>query len=193
QMRILATDGTFIFDRSVGGSAEGVLRVGGVDGWRPFLAVTLPDSVPVEGSDELFSLQRASINKAELYLVSLNGPDPPFAADQLFFTTTYQLAGDFTVLGAKTPVSNIVFGSDVSIDPDSLQAGDLVTIDVTFLVQRWVEQLDGSTASPVRLSIRALPEATTFGYWDFGAADGDPQFRPTLRIVFTPPTEFLLP
>ncbi len=193
QLRILASDGTFIFDRSVGGPAEGVLRVGGVDGWRPFLDVTLPDSVPVEGSDERVSLRRATINKALLYLISRDAPDPPFAADQLFFTVTFELAGDFTVIGAKTPVGDIVFGSDAAVDPDSLQAGDPVTIDITFLLQRWVEQATAGTVLPLRLSIRASPEATTFGYWDFGAGDGDPDFRPSLRVVFTPPTEFLLP
>ena len=35
-----------------------------------------------------------------------------------------------------------------------------------------------------------FPEGTTFGYWNFGAVDGDPAFRPIFRIVFTPAREF---
>lgn len=193
EFRVFATDGTFIFDRTQEGSSAGITRVAGVDGWRAFTEIVLPDSVEVEGVDGKVLLRGATINKAQVFLVSRDPPDPPFAADQTFFTTSYDLVDDFTVLGAKTPVGNRIFGSDLQIDVDSLVAGDTLALNLTGHVQQWaLEPLD-SIALPLRFTLRALPEATTFGYWEFGAADGEPQFRPVLRIVFTQRTEFLLP
>jgi hypothetical protein len=193
EFRVFATDGTFIFDRMQEGSTAGIARVGGVDGWRAYTEIVLPDSVDVEGVDGKVLLRGATINKAQVFLVSHDPPDPPFAADQVIFTTSYDLVDDFTVLGAKTPVGNRIFGSDLQVDVDSLVAGDTLALNLTGRIQQWaLEPLD-SIALPVRFTLRALPEATTFGYWEFGGADDEPQFRPVLRIVFTQRTEFLLP
>ncbi|NIR46147.1 MAG: hypothetical protein GWN99_17100 [Gemmatimonadetes bacterium] len=193
RLSVLATDGTFIFDAPAVGSAAGVLRVGGVEGWRSFLSITVPDSLPVEGTGELESVRGATINRADLFLISRPPPDPPFAADQNFFATAYTLVDDFTVLGAKTPVGRLLAGSDAELQVDSLMAGDTIAMNITRRVQTWADLPDDSVAPPLRLSIRGLFEATTFGFWEFGAADGDPAYAPVLRIVFTPPTEFTLP
>lgn len=193
ELRVLATDGTFIFDRTAAGAPAGVLRVGGIDGYRIFMDVVIPDSIPVEGSNEKSLLRGATINKAELFLVSLSAPEVPFGAEVPFFITAYDLADDFTIIGPKTPVGGLLFGTDVDIIPDSLQAGDTLAINLTGRIQTWADTPADSTLLPVRIVIRALPEATTFGFWEFGAADGDPAFRPVLRVVFTRPTEFPLP
>ncbi len=192
RVEVPATDRTFIFDAPAVGSASGVLRVGGVQGWRSFLSITVPDSLPVEGTGELEAVRGATINKADLLLMSRPPPAPPFAADS-FTATVFTLVDDFTVLGPKTPVGGLVVGSNVEIETDSLVAGDTIAFDITRRVQAWADVPGDSIAPPLRLSIRGLFEATTFGFWEFGAADGDPQFTPVLRIVFTRPTEFILP
>jgi hypothetical protein len=183
---------TYIFDRSAVPPAVGLLRVGGVEGWRAFSELILPDSVPVEGSSERALLRDAIINKAELLLRSLGPPAAPFGSEARFDATAFELVGDFTLLGAKTPVGNEVIGARFSVEPDSLAAGATVSVDLTGLVQRWA-LAPADSAPAIRFAIRARPEGTTFGYWEFGAADGDPAFAPTLRIVFTPATEFPFP
>lgn len=192
EVRVLATDGTYIFDRSAPPITPGTLRVGGVEGWRAFIDVALPDSLPVEGGGKE-ALRDATINKAELYLVSGAAPDPSFAADQSFFITLYELAEDFGELGPKTPVGPRVPGADASVMPDSLEAGSTVVVNVTRLVQNRAAVEPDSILTPLRLVVRALPEATTFGFWEFGSAEAEPEFQPFIRIVFTRPTEFLLP
>lgn len=183
---------TYIFDRSAVPAPLGVLRIGGVEGWRAFTDLALPDSVPVEGSAEMTRLRGATINKAELVLRSLSPPGQPFGAEARFDATAFELVDDFTVFGSKTPVGNEVTGAVFSVDPDSLAAGTAVAIDLTGLVQRWALAAADS-APPIRFAIRARPEGTTFGYWEFGATDGDPAFAPALRIIFTPATEFAFP
>ncbi len=183
---------TYIFDRSALPPAAGVLRVGGVDGWRAFSQLVLPGSVSVAGASGPASLRGSTINRAELVLRSLAPPGPPFGAEARFDATLLELVDDFRVLGAKTPVGPEVAGATFRLDPDSLTAGAPVTIDVTRLVRRWAEAPSDSVF-PLRFVIRARPEGTTFGFWEFGAADGDPAFRPSLRIVFTPATTFEFP
>ncbi len=191
EVSLFATDGTFIFDRTAEGSPAGIMRVGGVDGWRSFLEVEVPDTVTVVGVGRV-PLRGSSISKAQLFITSLGPPDPPFAADQAFFITGYDLVDDFTVLGAKTPVGPQLIGSDIQLNPESMAAGDTLAVNFTARMQRWSDGPVGST-EPLRLSIRAIPEATTFGFWEFGAADGDQQSWPVIRVVFTLPTEFILP
>jgi hypothetical protein len=193
QLRVLASDGTFIFDTPLDPSTGGLLRVGGVKGWRSFLQVVIPDTVPEPGTGDPLAVRGATINKAELFLISREPPPPPFGADQNFSATAYALVDDFTELGAKTPVGGLIAGSDVELQVDSLVAGDTIMINVTGVVQAWSNVPLDSVPQPLRLSIRGLFEATTFGFWDFGAADGDPQLAPVLRIVFTRETEFTLP
>jgi hypothetical protein len=193
ELRALATQGTFIFDPSAPSGSSGVVRVGGVSSWRAFLDLTLPDSLPVLGSPEKVPLRGATVSRAELVLVSLEPPAAPFAAEQTFTGIVFDLADDFTVLGAKTPVGNAVPGSEFAVRPDSLQSGSTLAINITAEIQAWANVPPDSAVPPIRLLVRARPEATTFGFWEFGAADGDPGFVPYLRIVFTRPTEFVFP
>lgn len=186
------TADTFIFDQTVVEDVSGLLRVGGIDGWRPYIMLEIPDSVPVIGDTEIRPLRGATINKAELVLTSLEPPPPPFAAELAFQTSVFKLAADFRDLGVKTPVGDFIFGGDVIIDPDSVDAGSEVRINLSLLVQGWANAPADSVV-PLRFTIRPAPEGATFGFWEFGASDGDPAFAPLLRIVFTPPVGFGLP
>jgi hypothetical protein len=192
-IRVSATNSTFIFDPPAPSEVAGVLRLGGVSGWRIFLDLTLPDSLPVFGSSAKALLRGATVQRAELVLVGLEPPAAPFAADQDFTGLVFELADDFTVLGAKTPIGNLLASSVFTVRPDSLQQGSTLAINITPEIQAWANVSPDSTPPPVRLMVRAFPEATTFGFWEFGAADGDPGFVPYLRIVFTRPTEFEFP
>jgi hypothetical protein len=192
-LRAFANARTFIFDRSVLPNPQGVLRVGGVDGWRVFAELIVPDSVPVEGSTTRFRFRGATINKAELIFVSLEPPVAPFAAEADFTATVFDLADDFRVYGAKTPVGNAVLGSEFTFRVDSLAEGSVLRFNITRRIQTWARIASDSTPGPIRLMIRSLIEGGTFGFWEFGAVDGDVQFAPVLRIVFTPPIEFTVP
>jgi hypothetical protein len=97
------------------------------------------------------------------------------------------------VYGAKTPVGNVVPGSELLFRVDSLEEGSLLRLDVTRRLQMWANVPNDSTPGPLRLMIRSLIEGGTFGFWEFGSVDGDEQFAPLLRIVFTPPIEFTVP
>ena len=68
-------------------------------------------------------------------------------------------------------------------------SGDPVAIDLTLQVQAWADIPFDSIVTPITFMFRAFPEGSAFGYWNFGAVDGDPAFRPTFRIVFTPNRE----
>ncbi len=187
-----ATARTFIFDPTGVEDIEGILRVGGVEGWRTYTQFVIPDSATVLGSGELYPLRGSTINKAELLLISVEQRPPPFLAENPFQTRTYELADDFLVFGPRTPVGIIVSGGDVVLFPDSVAMGDTVRVDLTRLVRRWAAASPDSV--PVlRFSIRPLAAASTFGFWEFGAVDGDPDFAPALRVVFTPPVGFRLP
>ena len=190
--RVFATASTFIFDPEPSALVSGVIRVGGVQGWRAFLEVVIPDSLTVVGSPDKLTLQGATVNRAEIVLTSLGFPDPPSAAEAAFAVFAYDVVDDFRVYGPKTPVGQGIGESAVTVVPDSLQVGETVSVGITSRVQRWAETATDSDA-PLRIVIRAQPEAATFGFWEFGSADGDPAFVPRLRIVFTPPTEFRIP
>ncbi len=192
-LREFATARTFIFDREASQPAPGVLRLGGVDAWRMLTELILPDSVAAEGTTERFSLRGAVVSKAEIIFTSLAPPEQPFAAESDFGATAFELAADFRILGAKTPVGNRVLGSDLVLEVDSLRAGSPLSFDVTDQLQRWAAVPLDSTALPIRIVIRSLPEGATFGHWEFGSAGGDPNFAPFLRIVFTPPARFEIP
>ncbi len=184
---------TYIFDRASPPVAAGVLRVGGVDGWRTFAELNLPDSATAAASGERFRLRGAAVSKAELVLVSRAPPAEPFRAEQPFFGVVFRLVDDFRVFGPKTPVGDAIAASVTQVQPDSLSSGSSLGMDITRRIQDWAVIPADSTPPPVRLVIRAADEAANFGYWEFGAADGDPAFIPQLRIVFTPATEFSLP
>jgi hypothetical protein len=191
-LSVFATAGTFIFDREPAALASGVLRVGGVQGWRTFLEIFLPDSLSVEGVPEKLALRGATVNWAEIVLSSLGPPDPPFAAEDAFIIYAYDVVDDFRVYGPKTPVGALVGESAATVSPDTLEAGETVSVGITTRLQQWAESSPGSSAL-LRIMMRAQPEAGTFGFWEFGTADGDSAFVPRLRIVFTPPTEFASP
>lgn len=184
---------TYIFDGSALPPPAGVLRIGGVNGWRSFTRLFLPDSVPVEGSSLEFPLRGATISRAEFVIASLPAPAPPFGAEAGYDASAFELAGDYTVLGAKTPVGARVSGSSFRVEPDLLEAGSSVAIDLTAQIQRWADIPFDSIVPPITFVIRPFPEGTTFGFWDFGAEDGDPAFVPVLRIIFTPQLEFPFP
>ncbi len=181
---------TYIFDNSAQPPPVGVLQMGGVDGWRSFVQLFLPDSVVLGDAAEHYSLRGATINKAQYVITSLAAPAQPFGAEIGFDATAYELADNYTVLGAKTPVGPRVEGSSFRIEPDSLEAGDPVTIDLTRQVQAWADIPLDSIVAPITFMFRAFPEGSTFGYWHFGAVDGDSASRPVFRIVFTPAREF---
>jgi hypothetical protein len=187
-----ATAETFIFDPTGTENIEGILRVGGVEGWRTYTQFVIPDSVPVLGSTELYPLRGSTINKAELLLVSVGQRPSPFKAEDAFQTSTYALADDFLVFGPKTPLGNFVRAGDVIVFPDSIAVGDTVRVELTLLVEDWSEaSLDSIPL--LRFLIRPTSAAATFGFWEFGAIDGDPAFAPSLRVVFTTPVGFRLP
>lgn len=179
---------TYIFDDSAQPPPVGVLQVGGVDGWRSFVQLFLPDSVQVDDTLTA-SLRGATINKAEYVISSLAAPAQPFGAESGFDGAAFELADNYIVLGAKTPVGPRVQGSQFRIQPDSLLPGEPIAIDLTRQVQAWADIPFDSIQAPITFVIRSFPEGTTFGYWNFGAVDGDPAFRPTFRIVFTPDAE----
>ncbi len=187
-----STAETFIFDPTGTENIEGILRVGGVEGWRSYTQFVVPDSVPVLGSAGLYPLRGSTINRAELLLVSLDQQFPPFQAEEPFQTLTYTLADDFLVFGPKTPVGNQVRAGDVVVFPDSIAIGDTVRVELTWLLADW-SQVSQDSVPLLRFVIRPARAAATFGFWDFGAIDGDPSFTPSLRIVFTPPAGFGLP
>ncbi len=184
---------TYIFDQSAVPPAQGVLRIGGADGWRTFTELTLPDSIPVEGFDAPVPLRGSTINRAELFLTSGDAPPVPFAAEDDFGATAFRLVDDFKLLGAKTPVGSEVREALFDVNPTDLAADSLVVINLTSLLQDWAAIPRDSAALPVRFDLRARPEGTTFGYWEFGAADGEPTLEPFLRIIFTPRAVFAFP
>ncbi len=188
----IATAETFIFDPTGTENVEGILRVGGVEGWRTYTQFVIPDSVPVLGSDDLYPLRGSTINKAELLLVSVDQRPPPFEAEDPFQTSTYALADNFLVFGPRTPVGGFVRAGDVILFPDSIAVGDTVRVELTLLVEDWAEA-SADSIPLLRFLIRPTTAAATFGFWEFGAIDGDPAFAPSLRVVFTPPVGFRLP
>jgi len=192
-LSVFASAASFIFDRSSPTMVAGVLRTGGVEGWRSFIEIALPDSVAELSSGQRRSLRGSTVNRAELILISLPPLPRPFAAATPFEVAAFELADDFGTFGPKTPLGPIITGSTFVLQPDSLQAGETVAIDITDRVQAFADVPADSTPPSLRLLLRARLEARTFGFWEFGAADGDPAFAPSLRIVFTPPVEFSLP
>ncbi|MGD8700707.1 MAG: hypothetical protein PVJ43_15530 [Gemmatimonadales bacterium] len=184
---------TYIFDQSAVPPAEGVLRIGGADGWRTFTELVIPDSIPVEGYADPVPLRGSTINRAELFLTSREAPPVPFAAEDTFGATAFELVDDFKLLGAKTPIGSEVREALFDVNPTDLAADSVVVINVTSLIQAWASVPRDSTALPVRFDLRARPEGTTFGYWEFGAAGGEPEKAPFLRLIFTPKAVFAFP
>lgn len=183
------TEMTFVFDPPPPALPANVLRVGGIDGWRAYFKIVLPDSVTVGG--RRVSLRGSTINRADLILSSLAAPAAPFGAERSFTIGAVGLEGDPGVLGPKTPVGDRVTGSDVSIAPDSIDPGDQVRVPLTSFVQAWASQ--DSTRFPLRFLLRGRPEASIFGFWEFGASSDVGTRVPRLQIVFTPPTRFGVP
>ncbi len=193
QLIAFATAGTYLFDGPGVGISAGVLRLGGIDGWRSYVELLLPDSATPSGSGSRQFLRGATVNKAELVLASLPPPSTPLAAEQAFFISAFEVAGDFLSFGPKTPVGSLIVTSLKNIDPDSLASGTAFAIDLTQELQEWAAVPADSAAPPIRIAIRAVNEGANFGFWEFGAADGELAFRPTLRVIFTRPTDFVLP
>jgi hypothetical protein len=192
-LAVFSSGSTFIFDRASAPAESGALRLGGIEGWRSYVEIALPDTIAALGSGQRFSLRGSTVDKAELVLISRPAPPPPFGADVPFQVQVFQLADDFQMFGPKTPMGAVVSGSVTVLQPDSLEVGETIALDITGRVQRFADVPLDSTAPPLRLAVRPEIEATTIGFWEFGAAGGDPAFTPFLRIVFTPPVEFRLP
>ncbi len=196
QIATFATERTYVFDPEAGDAPPGVLRVGGVDSYRIYTELILPDSFVITGGAGTVSIAGAQISRAELVLRSLRPPDPPFRAEKPFVVIGHRIADDFGVLGPKTPLAGIVDDSEATIDPDSLEEGSLVLINLSERLQQLADSLDRFDVlrpPPIRISIRAVPEGVTFGFWEFGSASGDPDLDPIVRIIFTPPTDFGVP
>lgn len=187
-----STAKTFIFDPTGTENIEGILRMGGVEGWRSYTQFVVPDSVPVLGSSGLYPLRGSTVNLAELLLVSLDQLPPPLQAEEPFQMGSYTLVDDFLVFGARTPVGSLISGSGVVVYPDSIAAGDTLHFDLTGLLGSWANASPDSVPL-LRFVVRPAAVAATVGFWEFGAVDGDPAFAPVLRVVFTPPVEFTLP
>lgn len=192
EIQVLNTASTFILDPEAPPVLSQALRLGGLEGWRSAIEIVLPDSVSLLGSGRRARLRGSTVNRAELILTSLPPPDP-FAAEIAFQVTAFELADDFRRFGAKTPVGDVISGSQFTIEPDSLDAGEVVTIDVTQRVQEFAAVPADSMALPLRILLRANTEAFTLGFWEFGGVGTDPDRQPVLRIVFTPEVEFRLP
>lgn len=184
---------TYIFDRSADSPAEGALRIGGAVGWRIFTELSIPDSIAVDGFVDPVPLRGSTINRAELFLTSRENPPVPFAAEDAFDATAFELVDDFKILGAKTPVGEEIREALFEVDPVELAADSLLKINLTSLIQGWASVPRDSIALPVRFDLRARPGGTTFGYWEFGAANGETARAPFLRIVFTPRAVFEFP
>jgi hypothetical protein len=185
----LSTGQAFIFDPARLADIDGILRLGGIDGWRIYTRFVVPDSVLVLESTDLYRLRGSTINIAELLLPSIDPPPQPFRAEDPYGFEAFELADDFLTFGPKTPVGNVVPGSRGVLDPDSVAAGDTVRVQLTRLVQAWADAPPDSMPE-LRFLIRSVVQGSTFGFWEFGAIDGDPAFRPVLRVVFTPPVGF---
>jgi hypothetical protein len=188
----LPTAETFIFDPTGTENTDGILRVGGIGGWRSYTQFGIPDSVPVLGATDLYPLRGSTINKAELVLVSVDQRPSPFKAEAPFQTLTYALADNFLVFGPRTPAGDLVGGGDAIVFPDSIMAGDTMRVELTALLQDWSEA-SADSIPLLRFLIRPASAVATFGFWEFGAIDGGPAFAPSFRVVFTPPAEFRLP
>lgn len=184
---------TYIFDRAPPTVAAGQLRLGGVQGWRTFIEMVIPDSIPVVGSSVKARLRGSTVSKAELILTSPGRPAEPFAAERPFFLIAFRLVDDFRVFGPKTPVGTLVTNSVVELVPDSLAVDPTLAIDLTSRIRSFAEVPAPTVPLPVRLVVRVTEEAGNFGFWEFGGVGGDPALEPVLRIVFTPPTDFRLP
>jgi hypothetical protein len=184
---------TYIFDQTTPLPLVGALRVGGVEGWRSFNELTIPDSVRVIGSSQKQVIRQSTVSRAELLISSLQPAGPPLWAEADLVGTVIRLNDDFTILGPKTPVGATVVTAPFDIEVDSLQAGSVIAIDITRLIQEWAAVPLDSAVAPVRFLIRARPEGTTFGFWEFGSTEAPPALRPFLRVVFTPDTEFAFP
>lgn len=178
---------TFIFDPPL--PDPGLrLAVAGLPAARSYFQIALPDSVAVAGVRR--ALRGSTVSRAELWLTA-ERPEARFAAERPFTVGTFSVLDDVRRFGAKTPLGGELVEGRTRLVPDSLADGGRVSVAVTTLVQFWAATPSDSAPRPVRVALRAQPEAVAVGTWYFrGAAQPG---APVLRIVFTPRTEFLLP
>ncbi|MCG8467936.1 MAG: hypothetical protein MJB57_06940, partial [Gemmatimonadetes bacterium] len=77
-----------------------------------------------------------------------------------------------------------------SLAADSLATGRPLTFDITVLMQR---ASLSDTRDPIRIGLRADPDAQTFGFWEFGSAESPVALRPRFRVILSPPPTFGVP
>jgi hypothetical protein len=178
---------TFIFDPPLPEPGPR-LGVGGLPAARAYVEVRLPDTVSVDG--EQVRLRGVTVNRADLLLTS-RPLDPPHALEREVTLRAFRVADDVRRFGPKTPLGAEVGEAVRRLAPDSLAEGATLRVPLTSLVQAWASTPPDSTPLPLRVVLRAEPEAAAIGRAAFAGA-GEPG-EPVLRIVFTPPTEFTLP
>ncbi len=174
---------TFITDPPPPPPASG-LRIGGLPASRLYFDFTPPESlggIPVRGS---------TINHAVVIFHPLPPPDDPYPMERSLSVRPITLLSDPFALGVKTPIGPTPLAF-TTLNPDSLAAGVPTRLDVTALVRG---ALSGEGAvRPIRMGLRADPDAQTLGFWEFGSREAPEGLRPELRIFLSPPGEFTIP
>ncbi len=160
------------------------LRIGGLPASRLYFDFTPPE---ILGGA---SIRGSTINHAVLIFYPLPPPGEPFSLERSLTTRPVTLLSDPFVLGAKTPIGPTP-QAFTTLDPDSLAAGVPTRLDVTALVRG---ALSGEApVRPIRLGLRADPDAQTLGFWEFGSREAAAGLRPQLRIFLSPPGQFTIP
>lgn len=171
---------TFIVDPPLPPHGVG-LRVGGLPASRFYIEFEVPESL---GG---VSIKGATVSQAELILHPLAAPEP-YAAERAIDARRVSLLADPFERGAKTPIG----GGDLqgtSLDPGLLSSGEPLRMNITLLVARAVQD----SMPRIRFGFRGDPDAQTLGYWEFGSVESAPEFRPRLRVVFSPTPKFTVP
>lgn len=166
------------------------LRAGGLPSSRFYIVFRPPDSiegVPIRG---------ARVNRAELVFHPTDSASP-FRPPVIVSALPSRLLADPFVYGARTPIGDPLGGRSVqanilALDPDSLSAGQPLTIRVTDLIQSFA-RAPADSIEEFEVGLRPVPDGQDLGFWDFGSVEAAEGMKPELRILITPPTDFTLP
>ncbi len=149
-----------------------LLTVGGAPSSRALLRFDLPQEIEDSGT-----IVRATL------LLATTGPILGLPTDPALLTATAVLAD----LGAKSPVTT----DPTFISADTLTPGvsGVVQIDVTRLVQLWVQASD----RPESIFLNLLPEAASFMRAEFGSSRRPDVGVPRLLVDYQMPFPFARP
>jgi hypothetical protein len=149
-----------------------LLTVGGAPSSRALLRFDLPQEIEDSGT-----IVRATL------LLTPTGPILGLPTDPALLTATAVLAD----LGAKSPVTT----DPTFISADTLTPGvsGVVQIDVTRLVQLWVQASD----RPESIFLNLLPEAASFMRAEFGSSRRPDVGVPRLIVDYQMPFPFARP